>query len=204
MPSYYAKLNLSKLKRDLNREMKRIGLKTIEEGLTVQDKVQIGEELIEAIKDQVAVGISPILGRGRFEAYKAVGAASKILKGGKATTKAGRARRRAFAQKTKQQGYPYTVRNKYPSKRDRPVNLYLSGRFLNDLRAKALKRGLEFGFYTELSALKEQGHREGANGQPQRPIIPIRNERLNRSIYNRLIVSLARRIKRAIARASQK
>jgi len=201
MASYSSKINVSKLKKAIDREIKRIGIKTIEEGLTSSDKREIGDELIEAIKDQVSKGISPILGRGRFEGYKAVTKANRILRGGKGGTKASRARRRKLAKATKKQGYPYSVKNKFPSKRERPVNLFLSGRFLNDLRAKPLKRGLEFGFYTKLSTNKELGHREGANTQPERPIIPVRNERLNRTIYNRLIVSLARRIKQAIGRA---
>lgn len=201
MPAYSAKLNLTKLKKDVSRAIRRIGDKTIESGLSQSDKRAIGEELIDAIKDQVSKGISPILGRGRFDGYKAVTAANSILRGGKGGTKASRARRRAKAKSVKRQGYPYSVRGKFPGKRERPVNLYLSGRFLNDLKARVLKRGLEFGFYTKLSTDKELGHREGANTQPERPIIPIRNEQLNRTVYNRLVTAVARRIKQAVAKA---
>lgn len=72
----------------------------------------------------------------------------------------------------------YKDAKKYPGKRKsaRPVNLKLSGDFLNSLQArvKKFKDGFGFviGYFDNLSKLKEQGHREGANKQRKRPSIP--------------------------------
>ena len=76
----------------------------------------------------------------------------------------------------------YKNPKKYPGKRKpkRPVNLYLSGVFLKALRGIGYRVGQEIyvriGFSDSLNAEKERGHREGANGQPKRPIIPEGNE----------------------------
>lgn len=201
MAGYYARLNTNKLKADLAREMRRIGKKTIEEGLTRKDKIDIGDEMLEEMKRDISRGISPIFGYGRFPGYKAVMASQSILRGGRAGSRSARARRRSLATARKKEGYPYTVRGRFPNKRERPVNLYLSGDMLNSLEARPRRLGLEFGYYKAKSALKEQGHREGVGGQPSRPTIPVGSERLNRSIYNRLIVSISRRIRAAIQRS---
>lgn len=66
--------------------------------------------------------------------------------------------------------YPGKLKNK------RPVNLKLSGSFLDSLKYKAVTS--KSGYATEIfykgkkQNLKEQGHRDGANGQPSRPTIP--------------------------------
>jgi hypothetical protein len=71
----------------------------------------------------------------------------------------------------------YKDPDRYPGKRKpkRPVNLKLTGKFLDSLRAKVYQS--RSGFGTEIGYLqsqqhKEQGHREGANGQPKRPSLP--------------------------------
>lgn len=213
--NYYAKLDIAKLRRDTLREIQRIGVTTIEKGLNEADKVQIGAELVEAMKDQIAKGISPIQGKGRFPAYKWVAKANQILKGGRATaSKDARTRRRKFAADTKKKGYPYSVRGQYPSKRERPVNLFLSGKFMNDLTAKSVRGGgvlsvfrrrvMRFGFFKDLSAKKEEGHRVGVNSQPSRPTIPTGAEQLNRTVYNRLLVAISRRIRLAVQRSIRK
>jgi hypothetical protein len=71
----------------------------------------------------------------------------------------------------------YKNPKKYPGnkKPSRPVNLYLSGDFLRSLRTRfrSGKNPIITVYFTKaLSELKEQGHREGANGQRKRPIIP--------------------------------
>lgn len=63
-------------------------------------------------------------------------------------------------------------KGKIPGKSLRPVNLKLNGDFLDDLTSKASSRGFGVGFFTSESEKKEQGHREGTNGQAERPIIP--------------------------------
>lgn len=218
--SYYARLNTNKLKADLARAIKSIGIDSIEEGLTAGDKIAIGDELISAMKDQIAKGISPIQGFGRFPAYKWVARGNRVsskataIKGNSIRARSTRAQYRALAKETKRQGYPYTVRKRFPSKRERPVNLYLSGSMMNNLTVRPARQGgltgglrrrvLYYGYFDRLSALKEEGHRVGVNGQPPRPTIPVGNEQLNRTVYNRLIVAISRRIRAGIQRSLHK
>lgn len=110
--------------------------------------------IVNLMKDRIAKGLSPIEGRNRFPAYK----------------------------DTKK--YPGKVKKLYPNKRNRPVNLYLSGDFLKQLRvisASATGR-IVIGFTSKYGRTLEQGHREGANGQRERPIIPEGSEELAKSI----------------------
>lgn len=83
--------------------------------------------------------------------------------------------------------YPFTEEALQAGKKPRPVNLKLHGDFLKALRAEvtgtAGDYGIEIGFFPGSrdrkgveAYLKEQGHREGANGQPERPIIPVGTE----------------------------
>lgn len=113
-----------------------------------------GQLVVELMKDRIAKGISPIEGKPRFPGYK----------------------------DTKK--YPGGVKRKFPDKRNRPVNLRLSGKFLSDLRvisASAAGR-IVIGFTSKYGKTLEQGHREGANGQRERPIIPEESEELAKSI----------------------
>lgn len=107
---------------------------------------KIAELARKKILDLVSKGISPIEGNGRFEAYKP---------------------------KEKNKRYPETVKRDYPAKRRRPVNLTLSGKFLRALKAfPKTVNIISIGFFSTYGETLEQGHREGANGQGVRPIIP--------------------------------
>lgn len=80
----------------------------------------------------------------------------------------------------------YKNRKKYPGKQKpaTPVNLYLTGKFLSQLVAQVspVRGNIRIGFNSKYGKTLEQGHREGANGQPSRPIIPEENERLAKPI----------------------
>lgn len=84
----------------------------------------------------------------------------------------------------------YINPKKYPGtkKPKSPVNLFLTGKFLNALRASTKKgsTGIDtyVGFRSSAQAEKERGHRDGANGQPERPIIPQGEESFVLSIRN--------------------
>lgn len=104
--------------------------------------------------------------------------------------------------------YPFTEEAIKAGKKPRPVNLYLHGDFLEALQAHvtgtAGSFGLEIGFFpgwTDAKGveayLKEQGHREGANGQPQRPIIPIGTEDFAQTIQNAIWKIIEEEIDRA-------
>lgn len=78
---------------------------------------------------------------------------------------------------------------KYPGDRKArsPVNLKLTGDFQNALRGRIQGTGknsvtLQVGFFDKENADKERGHREGANTQPIRPVIPKEGETFAKSI----------------------
>lgn len=72
----------------------------------------------------------------------------------------------------------YKDPKKYPGKRKSrsPVNLELTGEFLDDLSSKTISDPAGYAtrvtYDGQKSQDKERGHREGANGQPKRPTIP--------------------------------
>lgn len=144
----------------------------------------VGVATIKEMTTLIERGISPIEGSGRFPAYKAQAKknlANKLARGLKRSgNAAGAARAKAKASEASK-GYPYNTEEfKKGSKKDRPVNLWLKGDFLRALkyRLKLFKGSYvtDIGFFDPKQEVKEQGHREGANGQPKRPIIPTSQE----------------------------
>lgn len=118
------------------------------------------------MKDLISKGISPIFGSGRFEGYAAQRKKDK-----------------------KKKFYPDSVKKDFPSKRRRPVNLFLSGEFLKSLKAYPGSVGKIFiGYTTKYGKKLESGHREGVNSQPKRPTIPEKpNERFAQPILSGII-----------------
>lgn len=127
-----------------------------EANLSVNQKVTkaTGDLIVAAMKERIAKGLSPIEGKDRFPGYK----------------------------DTKK--YPASEKKNFPDKRNRPVNLFLSGKFLSQLRATVspVRGQITVGFTQTYGKKLEKGHREGANGQKQRPIIPESGEQLAKSI----------------------
>jgi hypothetical protein len=106
---------------------------------------KIAELARKKILDLVSKGISPIEGNGRFPAYKP---------------------------KEKNKRYPETVKNDYPAKRRRPVNLELSGKFLRALKSfPKTVNIISIGFFSNYGKKLEDGHRNDSR-QGFRPIIP--------------------------------
>jgi hypothetical protein len=132
--------------------LKRL-LKDIPSKAALASNREIAKTAKEKILDLVSKGISPIDGKGRFPNYKNT------------------------------QKYPKRARKNFPSKRNRPVNLTLSGKFLRALKSfpKSLNI-ITIGFFSQYGEDLELGHREGANSQPQRPIIPQDGESFAKSI----------------------
>lgn len=134
-----------------------------------EDAKELGEAVVLEMKTMIAKGISPIRGVGRFPGYKHQG-------------KDGR--------------YPKSVMSKYPDKKQRPVNLHLTGEMLSSLVSKVVKGqvcpAVQIEYQSEISKNKEQGHREGVNGQPKRPTIPEGEEQFAAKIQN-LILSMYRK-----------
>lgn len=133
-----------------------------------------GDVLIDEIKKRVAKGQSPIQEQPRrFPAYK------------------------------NPKNYPDKVRKRFPQKRRRPVNLYLSGKFLESLKYK-VKTGkrprITIGFFSRKSKAKEKGHREGARGQPKRPVIPERSEQFTRPILRAVELYLIKALDKVLGK----
>lgn len=158
------------------QQINRVGLRALREqtkNSRIPSRIlsRIGEELRDEMIDNLGKGISPIEERGRFPGYK------------------------------NPDNYPLRVRNLFPNKRSRPVNLRLSGKFWKalkfrirgDNRIQFRRQGgpsIEIGFFDRTNALKEKGHREGANSQLERPIIPRSSE----SFTPKLIDAVIRRL----------
>jgi hypothetical protein len=159
----------------------------------------VGDQVIIKMKQLITKGISPIENHGRFPEYKAqklAKEAAEVRKGAKSRAqdfgkkdsqvKGDRAFARTLSKQAKK-SYPDTVIGKFPSKRRRPVNLELSGKFL-DIGLEAWVRGLKDKFQVDVGFRKkpyidyERGHREQANGQGFRPIIPQDQERFVKQI----------------------
>lgn len=104
-------------------------------------------QVVTEMKAMIAKGITPIRGEPRFPAYK------------------------------NPDKYPGKRLRKLFRKRNRPVNLFLSGDFIRSLihlKNKVTRQGVYpvIGYSDDLSKRKESGHREGVHGQPKRPTIP--------------------------------
>lgn len=202
--------DLVKLKEDIIRESRAAGLELVDKMPLSQKKV-IGNEVINQMKNLISKGISPIANQGRFGAYKWVGRSVDLLKKANASAKRawtkGKAKKiRANARKTaaqlKKGKYPFSAQKEFPGKRERPVNLKLSGSFLNNLECRPSRKGLEIGFYDEPYTLMEEGHREGVGGQPKRPIIPQGSETFSRAILQNLLSKVVAALLRARVKRS--
>ena len=118
-----------------------------------EDAKALGEAVVDEMKSLISKGISPIKSVGRLPGYLYQGKKGK---------------------------YPDSVKKKYPGKKQRPVNLTLTGDMLRALKSRVTKgkfsSAIEIGYFVEREAKKEQGHREGVHGQPPRPTIPEGDE----------------------------
>lgn len=208
------------IKKDLN-----LALYYVEASLDESTAQDIGFAIVGAMIDLISKGISPIEGAGRFPAYKWADVRNQLKKEKSAISKALRKNQKQlvnFRRKNKRQillaqkeanrkqlagvtgRYPFTAEAIRLGKKPRPVNLFLTGEFLFHLEAivtgAAGKHGLEIGFFDSEQAKKEQGHAEGVNGQPQRPIIPVGRQDFAQTIQRAIYKKMEEAIDRAAAR----
>lgn len=216
-------------------------LDKFEDSIDDQVAFAVGFTVRQRMLQLISKGISPILGKGRFQAYKGqankakaredLKKAKKLLdfrknnqryltklsRGSrgrlarekrkqlrldkKATKAAFELKKKEILGKINKKYYPFSVQSEFPSKKPRPVNLFLSGDFLSNLTysiaAKGKKKLISIGFLDDLSAKKEQGHREGVNGQPSRPTIPKGTESFAQIIKLDIMKIMKDAIKRA-------
>lgn len=120
--------------------------------VTRQQANKLGKATVKEMKNLISKGISPIKGDGRFEAYRG-----------------------SYKEQIAAKGY-VTVAGRKESKKLRPVNLKLTGKFLKALKSKVerVKSGYSpvVGYFKTSEQKKEQGHREQQNNQGFRPTIP--------------------------------
>lgn len=162
----------------------KFGRFNIRKVVTREDCETIGAFAIVEIKQLISRGISPIEGMGKFPAYKwqtkAIGKLGK-------------------------EKYPLNAVGRKHGKSVTPVNLKLTGDFLNALtnwaEASSGVWAIVIGFpeSDSVSIAKEKGHRDGANGQPRRPILPRGRERwaanVQRVILNGLKYAITKKMK---------
>lgn len=211
----------------------------IENSVDEQVAQSVGYTVRYRMLELISKGISPILGYGRFPEYKGatrdkvarrgqkflrkeIKNISKQLKLGRVSTgsssavgrlKAKKDRLRtlkAIASGKQKKGYPYNTKEfKEGKKFPRPVNLFLTGAFLQALtfafkRTENQKMIVEIGWFGDPeNAIKEKGHREGANGQPKRPTLPRGNERWNQTIQLDIIKLLRDAVTKAAKSAKK-
>ncbi len=111
-------------------------------------KKRLGKFLDKETKERIEVGTSPVKGVGRFKPY---------------------------AIQRKGSGYPRDVKRKFPSKKDRPINLHLDGTFLNNIGFKLTKFGIEYGLISKKKLMKDMfdTHNNGTHPHvPQRKFLP--------------------------------
>lgn len=144
----------------------------IKSPLTKADTEKMGREVVLEMKRLIAKGESPITGPGIPTRFP-----------------------------------PYKNPKRYPGNRKphRPVNLKLTGAFLRALNFRSFQLSRRWfssvGFDAAREQKKELGHREGAKGQPKRPIIPnpSQGEKFKRKIQEK-ILDVARMSVRRVVR----
>ena len=133
---------------------------------------KLGNRVIKDVLASIAVGKSPVKGQGRYVAYKVDRATSSLRKELKApgTQRSSRGRLRKEIRRTssKKNLYPNSVKDDFPNKQKRPINLKLSGAMLKAIKFKATKSGIIIGLISAKKKLKDifEAHNEGSNTSP--------------------------------------
>lgn len=158
------------------KALKKLQDQLKEELITKEMAKQTAEIVVDGMKRTVEGGNSPIT-RQRFPAYRG-SYREKIAKG------------------------------RIPGKSLQPVNLTLTGRFLRSLTAFSPIRRNKQGYISIVgfdprfgdSEDKEKGHRDGANNQAKRPIIPVGSEKIHQSIISPAVEFLVESINKIISK----
>lgn len=161
-------------KKSVNRLVEKLDL--LKNPTRKQDAQDLGDLIVKEMKSEISKLNSPIRGEGRFPALQDPYKSRK-----------GRGR----------------IKGQRNVSTD--PDLKLTGRFLRSLRAfvnRQAKGGYSttIGFSSGLSRTKERGHREGANGQHPRPIIPTAEEGFNRRISRSILRFAEKRLRDIIRR----
>lgn len=136
---------------------------------------EIGDAVVDSMKETINSGLSPVKGEGRFEAYSGANDRRK---------------------------YPFNVQKQYPNKTLRPVNLTLSGHMLNALSAEPSGGKITIGIGGK-EAEKAQRHQLGddKSNLPRRRFIPAQSgeqfivsiTRLIRDLYSEALSAILKK-----------
>lgn len=149
---------------------------------------QVGKTVVAEMKRNIGNGVSPVRGFGKFESY----ASQRGVEG----------------------GYPKNVKNKYPNKKTRPINLTLSGKYLKELghwfdRGFSSGARIMIGFSKGAPSKRTKdlldAHNKGGNKFiPRRPHMPraSKGEKFTVSIDEKIVALFKQRIQ-AIIKASK-
>lgn len=143
--------------------------------VTNQVAKELGATVRKEVLALVAVGKSPIKGKGRF---------------------------RAYAAQRKGEGYPEIprIRRRFPGKKTRPVNLRLNGKYLKAiLKTIKIEGGIAFAELDEFNKKLFESHNEGKRSDiPQRKVIPTGKDTFVPIIIRAINKVYLKRIKRII------
>lgn len=157
----------------------------------------LGQTIIGEMRAMISIGLSPVKGVGRFEGYKASRASQEVKQfvSNVRSDQGGYYRKLSRKLLTSKNFYPNSVKYKYPSKGVRPVNLDLTGKFLDTLGYRRRKNGIELGHLSPDQRTRDlfKTHNEGLNKNvPKRKYLP--NKR-----GDEFLVSIMRLIKEIIS-----
>lgn len=160
---------------------------------------RVGLQVVMKMRDFIARGISPVKGFGRFEAYAAQRNSATVREFSRTQSKDNRGYYRKLAKKTKEVSYPNSVKDKFPGKQMRPVNLYLDGTFLDTLGYKSNRYSVSVGHMDTSKKTKNlfEAHNEGLNKNvPMRRYLPNKkNEEFVATIMSMIKSIYSERIK---------
>ncbi len=176
---------------DINKDLK--GLKD------TKFLKELGQLTVEESKKFIKRGISPVDGAGRYEDYSG----QKNLTKERASK---RSVRRVGNNKKAGRGYPYNVMGKYPDKKVKPVNLFLSGNMLKDFSFEVVMGFLRVGWIDDRSKFTKLAlyHNEGTKNMPARPILPtVRGEQFNATIRSSIQNYINKKLEEIIKRSKK-
>lgn len=100
--------------------------------ITKQVAKHMGLKTVRMAKDMISKGMSPVRGYGRFPAYAAQRASGSVKKArGKFKSKRARDAATRLIKERESGKYPWSVMDRFPDKKVRPVNLFLNGWYLD-------------------------------------------------------------------------
>lgn len=151
----------------------------IRSGAGTRANKAVGSAVVSMMKEMIAQGLSPVKGFGRFEGYAAQRQANEVKRFAVTQAKGAQGFYRKLSKQTLKSSrlYPNSVKKKYPDKQLRPINLKLSGDFLDTIRHDATNKKAIIGHIGVSKGSKVdlmfQSHNEGLNKHvPMRKYLP--------------------------------